>query len=392
MPGERREACRTIEGFWGAPTGQNTPPPTPKLFRVGLEASRRRRRRLHRQGAWRRRRLLGACRRSYAIGSVEPSPLSTRCSPCSIATFSRAQKKPGGQTSQRGSSTRRGGGRHWEHASEVMRSEAWNQLLYPSDARPAQLQPSLARRRSQVGRPPNEVQRKVRRRQEGRSGAIKGTDHPTALPQVPLSAPAIAHPHVRKKRCAVGGMCANSWDLSRSTETGLSSLATDFDGKVPSPTPTPRARGRRLLTRLVYLSARPVSSTVHIVPSGIRSGLCVPPVQSVCIACMHEAMISRSYLNHKSAARVSYRRRTSRLVLSVKIKHRIVASPGVTLDRSAGARQPSPPSQSLSLSPVPLSCCYFKGRSGDLRLRRLASTSLRCAVRPAQYGMARNGL
>lgn len=232
----------------------------------------------------------------------------------------------------------------------------------------------------------------MRRRQEGRSGAIKGTDHPTALPQVPLSAPAIAHPHVRKKRCAVGGMCANSWDLSRSTETGLSSLATDFDGKVPSPTPTPRARGRRLLTRLVYLSARPVSSTVHIVPSGIRSGLCVPPVQSVCIACMHEAMISRSYLNHKSAVRVSYRRRTSRLVLSVKIKHRIVASPGVTLDRSAGARQPSPPSQSLSLSPVPLSCCYFKGRSGDLRLRRLASTSLRCAVRPAQYGMARNGL
>ena len=155
-------------------------------------ASRRRRRRLHRRGAWRRRRLLGACRRSYAIGSVESSPISTRCSPCSIATFSRAQKKPGGQASQRGSSTRRGGGRHWEHASEVTRSDAWNHLPYPPDARPAQLQPFLARRRSQVGRPPKEVQRKVRRRQEGRSGAIKGTDHPTALPQVPLSAPAIA--------------------------------------------------------------------------------------------------------------------------------------------------------------------------------------------------------
>ena len=178
-----------------------------------------------------------------------------------------------------------------------------------------------------MGRPPNEVQRKVRRRQEGRSGAIKGTDHPTALPQVPLSAPAIAHPYVRKKRCAVGGIGANSWDLSRSTETGLCSLATDFDGKVPSPTPTPRARGRRLLTRLVYLSARPVSSTVHIVPSGIRSGLCVPPVQ---LFASHVCKISRSYLNHKSAVRVTYRRRSSRLVLSVKIKHRIVASPGVT--------------------------------------------------------------
>ena len=121
----------------------------------------------------------------------------------------------------------------------------------------------------------------------------------------------------------------------------------------------------------------------------------------------HVCKISRSYLNHKSAVRVTYRRRSSRLVLSVKIKHRIVASPGVTFGgrtsvaaygpgtTSCAIRRarvkPSPPSQPLSLSrPALLLLFQRPQRRPPPPPPRLDLPALRCKTCSIWYGSQRS--